>query len=1641
VEIGSSQQLDRFSSPQSVASYNADVNNPLSFNNWYYSHQGILPGQEYRQYNEYLIKWYETAALKPFETASRIKINYLNLLAQLQLFIPNEQLEEFYNQINVNDEKELLLAIPYYARKLRDIALYYCQLRDKIKKAKLEYNLIGSSTGILQQLLGNILTTYSQRPNSTVTIPASVWSTVPQLSTIKDTINIQLEDYFDFQTYLGESPSVPISSYFDLTDETTTNFFASKGLSLSSDNWIYGAGNIDLSASANAGILGIDPSILQNYLAQKYLSENKYTSSSFSLSTNTDYFTLSVNTGNNFFYWPSGTYYNEAANRKYYSPVPLLSSGLNNIATAGETIETADTIFLKTTRGLEGAWYRYQALDINNSTALTANLPGNTKIAFKFPYPGYGLSGEDIDWTGFSLSSIPTYNFLTPDLKQSIQNQYWTTDVPTSSYITPLLLNNTNLIHKQANSNTVYDFADKVTVWSNPPKYTDALYSGDVQKSWLYAMKTTDIPVAGFNNPSVILWPYQRLDTAANYPTNIPSNINNVCLPVNLTDIALNNATAGTDITTGDIIYKIPNYKFGASKAVEAAWLSGNTFSVTGNGTTTSFLTGVNQPGLNCYLQSGVNTRFVWNGKATNITDVFKTYKHEIDCTFANTVSATYKDYSLCTCRAVLFTSFGHPGNNFTDNNNLADFIALDTQSPEDFDLNTWRGSDGNDYTTSKDFAWYKTNSKIGWGDGNWSNAFNFTFIPNKVYIYGRANIIDGDTTINNLPNLVVRYNYNTNNNIWVKAKKQVDGTWVSTGAVSDMVVRPGDLLRFERPGYSSFSQYNLYSTATTVLTNINNIWASSDYLTINQPVVIGYPSQSINDSANSSNPAQYPIIPLTDIVNYQLSWTIYGPNSLVLSAANIPSLTFTPRLTGLYNVTLTGVKITPGTFSTTSRVDVSQSNDSTTTVAWPTTSTSLIPNVTTTYVFNGIPQITAVSPFTLTPLLTTYLTPVPGYVINTPLSGWNYNTNTADNTTFNTNPGAYPFWASTYLDKDINTNYKGIDSWGEPQKFIDEHNIILQPNISNITLSGGEYFEYERKSNIPLNWIQPITLNSFTSSSTWCQLSVNTGNIAALANNLYNIKTSLATIPLTTASTMMLNNFVDNKPVEVYYNAITPFVWNVTAVPQLSASVYPAPNISPTLTPDSPWNNIVNRFYPTFATLPYLGALATSSQIGNFFSPTHLGTTYYLDRGYSVSITLSSSQLSATFEDPYIHIGGRGLTLQDQNTPFVITEEDNTWLKEPVTSGPAAGNIRKDITKKYQKFIPYQSAYETKEDNQIGLITPSSRQSPWGGTNDAEWTDYNNYPVNFAGEVNVDAWSESQVLKTSGLQLDNWTTDIFGNQYGLYKPLTDVPAANRDSVTGSIWLKKNSQVVYPASTALTGTFVSYLSSWLYDELVGNGVVKMEVFLDTLYVQTTGAIFLERIEYNFTNDSINVANNIHSIADYSNHISLAMPITPSITREFDAVNYGIINNVTPYSYFSTVYNNFGKAGETWFFPQEKQLIISVCGLDAGVITPQLYRLDINTRAFSKIFPTLPDDISTLSNSLTGLNLASFEAPVLSYDSLSKQYIMSMFCFDGSNNKFIIELNISGTDTPALINMNVYYPEIIDNIIITPLNLI
>jgi len=156
VETDNKKILQKYAKPASYIEVNG-TDNPLSYNQWSTSHYGIIPGSEYKQYNEYLLNWYKNKKEDVLTNKETIKRNYLLLLKQLQIFYSNQEIESWYKNINLDNEEELLRSIPYFAKKLKDISLYYLQLRKKIKETRLRYNQTGTNVGLIQQIQNIIL--------------------------------------------------------------------------------------------------------------------------------------------------------------------------------------------------------------------------------------------------------------------------------------------------------------------------------------------------------------------------------------------------------------------------------------------------------------------------------------------------------------------------------------------------------------------------------------------------------------------------------------------------------------------------------------------------------------------------------------------------------------------------------------------------------------------------------------------------------------------------------------------------------------------------------------------------------------------------------------------------------------------------------------------------------------------------------------------------------------------------------------------------------------------------------------------------------------------------------------------------------------------------------------------------------------------------------------------------------------------------------------------------------------------------------------------------------------------------------------------------------------------------------------------
>ena len=137
----------------------------------------------------------------------------------------------------------------------------------------------------------------------------------------------------------------------------------------------------------------------------KYLSESKYSVEFNTLSSEYDLTSIPLEQGNNYFYYPKGVLDPTVLFEKKLANVSLSSLSIEG-ATAGTTLETSDTIFVKNGKEIKGAWLRYKEHEDVNEL-VEAKIKDYDTTTFVFPYPGYGLSAAEIAWTGPSFVTTP----------------------------------------------------------------------------------------------------------------------------------------------------------------------------------------------------------------------------------------------------------------------------------------------------------------------------------------------------------------------------------------------------------------------------------------------------------------------------------------------------------------------------------------------------------------------------------------------------------------------------------------------------------------------------------------------------------------------------------------------------------------------------------------------------------------------------------------------------------------------------------------------------------------------------------------------------------------------------------------------------------------------------------------------------------------------------------------------------------------------------------------------------------------------------------------------------------------------------------------------------------------------------------
>lgn len=787
---------------------------PLSYLEWLRYQSAVVPENTQELYLGYIQKWYKNQKGKDDTTKNDIKKQFIQLAKDLSfLFASSEISDPFLKNIDYNNDEDLIYAIPFFAQKLKQIAIVLQNKRENVKRAKLKYNLAGSNEGVEKLLYEYVLRGFTNAENSITQVPASPLLTLfPDLTSVKDNFFIEVEELHDTQTYYDSDPSIDISSYVDQSLDSFVPFddinedeinailetrflprVAETPLSNIFKDYVLSLPTTSSSLTAQKTNLVYN----QINASKKYLGETVYGLTAIRLKEIDKpdlILNLNFRAGNNWFYWPSGgKVTDDSIFNNIFEPIQIYDSNLiKSGAVGGTSYKDSDLIFTDKNGIVEGAWLRGPHTETGEDM-MTANIDARSRKDFIFPFPGIILDSKGLGFLNYSTND--SYNYIIDSLATTIKNDvissYYTSILPTST-CNPIYLNQTTLIEAGATSSIFSVDGDNIIkkskIYETIPNYDEDTY-GEIDQAYLYKFQRTDLPIAlGLTQ---MHWPVFTYETSDNSPITIKDDF---CLPVRLSQIdtsyAMVGAIAGLDFNTADVLYR---YGTKSGDPLEAAWLGSKSLTYldinynsiqvysTSAIRCTQPIEGAVQSSLSFIAKPNDKVSFVWMDVDTPVDEVFKYVEHLPTCQYGKTfphnlyVDQDYQNinpindtdhWKKCTCKAIHYSPIGHDGESIMNYNSMADFIFADPDGVgKDFALNTWTDTRGFNPKTSPQFAFYKITEGdigVGWGRGYWKNGNGTPFIlkTGKRYTYYRTSLRTDSTTVNTAPYFVCNYAY-----------------------------------------------------------------------------------------------------------------------------------------------------------------------------------------------------------------------------------------------------------------------------------------------------------------------------------------------------------------------------------------------------------------------------------------------------------------------------------------------------------------------------------------------------------------------------------------------------------------------------------------------------------------------------------------------------------------------------------------------------------------------------------------------------------------------------------------------------------------------------------------------------------------
>lgn len=177
-----------------------DREKPFSFTQWMdrvrlndITKQGVFVF-----YTAYLSSWSVSAGVNQSKQIAKQK--YFELLKEISLNYTNEEEQRYLSNIDLSNRRDLLIAIPFFAKKLKQLCIYYTDQREKIKSTVKKNNLTGSMLG-MEHYVRDVLHQFAldnRKSNRDVVLSSKLDSRIENLYVLEtEKLNSDAQEFYN----------------------------------------------------------------------------------------------------------------------------------------------------------------------------------------------------------------------------------------------------------------------------------------------------------------------------------------------------------------------------------------------------------------------------------------------------------------------------------------------------------------------------------------------------------------------------------------------------------------------------------------------------------------------------------------------------------------------------------------------------------------------------------------------------------------------------------------------------------------------------------------------------------------------------------------------------------------------------------------------------------------------------------------------------------------------------------------------------------------------------------------------------------------------------------------------------------------------------------------------------------------------------------------------------------------------------------------------------------------------------------------------------------------------------------------------------------------------------------------------------